>query len=250
MTFDDRSVTTVTDYMPESSSETTHGDVLLSLAQSCGVVGRGADMIRAEFAGRFERARTKHESIDLLLSVVGRCVDARHPFAYLSVPLTTGQAYIELRARQASTGVEDADRMRAERKRTIAENRKRAYDAAERLRTRLQGMVIDPSRLVDVVGWEQQDYHLFWTTTIDRYAEQVFFLDGWQYSVGCTIEFSTAVKIGLPTMTADLSALNASTGWELVHAAVSEYIELGLDPKPLRDALSITEADLTKSGHD
>jgi hypothetical protein len=247
VTFDNRSVTTVTDYMPDPLAEPTHGDVLLSLALSCGVVGRDADIVRAEFADRFERVRTKQECIDVLLSAVGQCVDARHPFAYLSVPLTTGRAYIELQARQASTGVEDADRARAERKRTIADNRKRAYEAAERLRTRLAGMVIDPSRFVDVAGWDQPDYHMFWTNVIERYAEEVFFLDGWQYSVGCTIEFSTAVKLGLPTMTADLTPLDASTGWELVHAAVSEYAKIGLDPKPLSNALSITEADITKS---
>jgi hypothetical protein len=233
--------------MPDPSAETIHGDVLLSLAQCCGIVGQDADIVRAEFADRFERARTKQEGIDVLLSVVGRCLDARHPFAYLSVPLTTGRAYIELRARQASTGVEDADRIRAQRQRTMADNRKRAHEAAERLRARLAGMIIDPSRFVDVVGWEQPDYHMFWTDVIHRYAEEVLFLDGWQYSEGCTIEFSTAVKLGLPTKTADLARLNAATGRQLVHDALREYSEIGLDPQPLRDALSITATDIAKS---
>jgi hypothetical protein len=244
---DHRGTTTVTDYAPDPSTETPHGDVVLSLVQSCGVVGADASRVRDEFAERYERAASKQENIEVLLSVVGRCVDERHPFAYLSVPLTTGRAYMELRARYAAMGNECDEEFQAERERTIAENRGRAHEAAERLRANLPGMIIDPSRFTDVQGWEQKDYHAFWAKVIGQYAEEVFFLDGWQYSVGCTIEFSEAVKLGLPTLTTELAALNAATGRQLVHAAVNEYIEVGLDHEPLRDALSITEKDFDES---
>jgi hypothetical protein len=241
-----RKVTPVTDYVPGRSAEAMHGDVVMSLAQGCGIFGQDAYDISTEFAKRYERASSNQERIDVLLSVVGRCGDARHPFAYLSVPLTTGRAYIELRARRAQTGADDADEFQAERRRTVEHNRRRAHEAAKRLRANVRGMVIDPSRLVDVPGWEQQDYHLFWTSVIDRFAEEVFFLDGWQYSVGCTIEFSTAVKLGLPTLTIESTELNPATGRQLVHDAVQEYAQIGLDPKPLRDALSIGKVDTTQ----
>lgn len=234
----------MTDYVPDPSSEAAHGDVVLSLVQSCGIVGADAHRIRDDFAGRYERAGSKRESVEVLLSVVGRCADAKHPFGYLSVPITTGRAYLEVRARQAATGA-DHSAEQAERQKTVAGNRRRAYEAAKHLRASQPGMVIDPSRFVDVPGWEQRDYHAFWTMVIGQYAEEVFFLDGWQYSVGCTIEFSTAIRLGLPTLTTEFDTLNAVTGLRLVHAAVEEYIKIGLDPKPLRDALSITEKDVT-----
>jgi hypothetical protein len=249
-----RVTTPVTDYVPDPSAEAVHGDVVLSLVQSCGIFGQVAYDLRTEFAELYKRASSTQERTDVLLSVVDRCGDARHPFTYLSVPLTTGRAYIELRARHAKTGANDAEEFQAERKRTVEHNRRRAHEAAKRLRAKVRGMVIDPSRLVDVPGWEQRDYHMFWITVIDRFAEEVFFLDGWQYSVGCTIEFSTAVKLGLPTLTIEFAALNPATGQQLVHDAVQEYTQIGLDPRPLCDALSIGKLDSTqplpKSGGD
>jgi hypothetical protein len=73
-------------------------------------------------------------------------------------------------------------------------------------------MVIDPSRLADVPGWEQADYHAFWTKVIDQHADKVIFLDGWQYSDGCTIEFAKAVQLGLPRLTEYLMPLNVAAG--------------------------------------
>jgi hypothetical protein len=246
VTRDDRRETkAVTDYAPDPSSVSTHGDVVQSLVYSCGVVGRDAYAVSTEFAEPYERASSKQERSEVLLSVVQRCADAQHPFAYLSVPLTTGRAYIELRARTARTGEDHAGEFQTERKRTVEQNRKRAHEAAKRLRANVHGMVIDPSRMIDVPGWEQRDYHAFWINVIDRFAEEVFFLDGWQYSVGCTIEFSTAVKLGLPTLTTEFTTLDPAMGQQLVHAALQEYAEIGLDPNPLREALSIGSADNT-----
>jgi Domain of unknown function (DUF4406) len=236
----------MTDYAPGDPVGSSPEDVVLSLVHSCGIVGPDAYIIQHEFAGQFDRTHNKQESIRILLSVVGRCADARHPFAYLSVPLTTGRSYIQMRAQHVGEEDNNPAELRAERDRTIADNRARAYEAARRLRSAIAGMVLDPSRLIDVPGWEQQDYHAFWAMVINQYAEEVFFLDGWQYSVGCTIEFSEAVKIGLPTLTANLASLNPSAGWRLVHDALEEYTEVGLDPQPLRDALSITEDDLSR----
>jgi hypothetical protein len=135
----------------------------------------------------------------------------------------------------------DPVRAQADRNGVVAHNRRRAYETAARLRTTLHGMVIDPSRFADIPGWEQADYHAFWIMVIEQYAEKMFFLDGWQYSVGCTIEFGTAVQLGLPMLTSHLAPLDAPLGEQLVLAAINEYATAGLDPEPLRRALSIAE---------
>jgi hypothetical protein len=171
-------------------------NVLLSLVESCGIVGPRAADISRHFAATGRQSSTA-ESADLLLDLVGRCADERHPVAYLSVPLTTGHAYIECNARRDDTK---------------ADNKRRAHEAAQRLRAFLSDMVIDPSRLADVPGWEQADYHAFWTKVIDQHADKVIFLDGWQYSDGCTIEFAKAVQLGLPRLTEYLMPLNVAAG--------------------------------------
>jgi hypothetical protein len=230
----------VTDSAPDPAARGPHRDVVMSLVHSCGITGPDADHIRSEFVEPYRRADSKTQDTEVLLSVVARCADNRHPFAYLSVPLTTGRAFIELLARRDSVPV-DPERVRADRNSAVAHNRRRAYQTAARLRGILPGMVIDPSRFADVPGWEQADYHTFWIMVIEQYAEKIFFLDGWQYSVGCTIEFGTAVQLGLPMQTNHLEPFDAATGKRLVLAAADEYAAAGLDSDPLRAALSIAE---------
>jgi len=50
-------------------------------------------------------------------------------------------------------------------------------------------MVIDPSSLVDMTAGSKADYHAFWLQS-SQHADELLFIDGWQYSVGCTIEFA------------------------------------------------------------
>jgi hypothetical protein len=214
----------MTDFAPDPAARGPHRDVVMSLVHSCGITGPDADHIRSEFAEPYRQAHNRMEETAVLLSVVGRCADNTHPFAYLSVPLTTGRAFIELLARHDGAVV-DPERVRSDRNRAVANNRRRAHEAAARLRAILSGMVIDPSRFADVPGWEK-----------------IFLLDGWQYSVGCTIEFGTAIRLGLPILTNHLAPLDAATGRKLVLAAIDEYAAAGLDPEPLRDALSIAES--------
>ena len=225
----------MTDFVPDPAAGGPHRDVLMSLVHSCGITGPDAGHIRSEFVEPYRQAHSKTGDTEVLLSVVARCADNRRPFAYLSVPLTTGRAFIELLARRDGAPV-DPERIRADRNSTVAHNRRRAYEAAARLRAVQSGMVIDPSRFADVPGWEQADYHTFWIMVIEQYAEKIFFLDGWQYSVGCTIEFCTAVQLGLPMLTNRRTPFDEATGKRLVLAAIDEYAAAGLDTEPLRDA--------------
>ena len=164
------------------------GDVLPSLVAGCGVVGGEAADIVARFAESVPREPSTSQAADLLLALVGLCADSKHPFVYLSVPITTGRAYLEWYA-ENGRGPAGASRSQDARKVARSDNERRAHAAADRLRIILAGTVIDPSRLVDVPGWAQANYQAFWLSVLDKYAENVYFLDGWHYSVGCTTEF-------------------------------------------------------------
>ena len=214
--------------------------MLPSLVAGCGIVGAEATDIVARFAESVPREPSTSQAADLLVALVGLCADSKHPFVYLSVPITTGRAYLE-RYVENGRGPDEAWRSQDARKAARSDNERRAHAAADRLRMILAGTVIDPSCLVDVPGWAQADYHAFWLRVLDKYAEKVFFLDGWHYSVGCTTEFVCAVELGLPTFTEHLSPLSISDGVRLVEAAIDEYVEADLDPEPLRRSLTTVE---------
>ena len=224
-----------------------YGDVLVSFLQGCGVGRPAAVAVSSEVApGRYERL-SKTELADLLLSLAGRCVDDRHPVIYVSVPVTTGPAYLEWCMRHLDGSRDAKESTSVVVPEVVATNRDRAHQVVERVRARLPGLVIDPSRLVDIDGWEQRDYHAFWIRVIGKYADSVVVVDGWQYSVGCTIEFAEAIRLGLHTMTEHFESLYADTGMQLIRAAIREYAVARVDSARLRDSLHVVERAATKA---
>jgi len=95
--------------------------------------------------------------------------------------------------------------------------------------------------LIDIDSWQQSDYHAFWLKVIDKYADRLVFVDGWQYSVGCTIEFAEAVRVHLPTLTEHCERFDVDSGLRLVRTALQEYTAARVDAIPLRRALETAE---------
>lgn len=218
---------------------------LLSVSASCGVEGEDAEQLVRHIAPRAIRTADgadRRPEYEVLLKLIGLCADDRHPFSYLSVPITTGRAYLDYHA-GAGQGAEGS--AGHGRKLARTDNERRAIATAQRLRGKLPGTVIDPSR-VTISGWEQDDYHIFWVEVIKRYTETMYFLDGWQYSDGCAIEFATAIQLGLPAFTEHMKPLDSSDGHELLHSAIDEYLSVGLDPVRLRRATERAESVAAK----
>jgi hypothetical protein len=216
-------------------------EVLVSFLQGCGVGRLRALEIAAEVAPGMAGSPSKADVSDLLLSLVGRCVDDTHPITYVSVPVTTGRAYLEWQIRQGG-GADDPARPAPEAPpEVVAANRRRAGEVVGRLRARVPGLVIDPSRLVHIDGWTQADYHAFWLRVIDKYAESIVFVDGWQYSVGCTIEFAEAIRLALRTLTEHFRPLDYTSGVRLIRTALREYAAARVNSVRLRRSLDAAE---------
>ncbi len=213
---------------------------LLSVSASCGVVGQAAVQVVDQVGARATRAASgakRWPEYEFLLELVSLCADDRHPFNYLSVPITTGRAYLEYHAAAAQGAAGSVDGREIAR----SDNERRAIATAQRLRGKLPGTVIDPSR-VAISRWKQDDYHIFWVEVIKRYTETIYFLDGWQYSDGCAIEFATAVSLGLPIYTEHMKPLQPAEGQDLLRSAIDEYVSVGLDPVRLRQATERAES--------
>jgi hypothetical protein len=228
---------------PASSASTARfpSDVLSSLTASCGIIGKRATQIITQFRAETPASDESSER-EQLLRLVGMCAYGTRPVAYLSVPITTGRAYLQNHRHATNSAGAKADSASRPDTSARAMNKRLADAAADRLRAKLHGVVINPSDLIDVPGWRQADYHAFWTAVIARFPEEVLFLDGWQYSVGCAIEFSTALQVGLPTFTEHMAPLDAEEATTLLRDAVAEYENHRLNPQPLRDSLGAVES--------
>ncbi len=157
--------------------------------------------------------------IPVLLALTARCGARPRDSIYLSTPITTGRNHLPTleRGEVADTAAHDAQRCAA-----IEGNRSRARAVAVRLRGSGHQVVIDPTGLVDVPGWVQDDYHALWVAVIEAYAGVVVFVDDWQFSVGCTKEFEAAVRLGLPLRDQRLVPFTYRQGMRMLDEAERE----------------------------
>src|SRR2546426_3011685 len=159
----------------------------------------------------------------------------RRTAVYVSVPVTTGLRFIEWFASAGkyldrnSAAYDQA--LKAE---VILPNNQRAALFLELFRWRHMGLIIDPTSL-DVPGWSQAEYHRFWTTVIHRHARRVIFLQGWQFSRGCTLEFETAQRSGIDCVSENLQPLTKDEGIRLIRVAIEKCDDVGVESASLKE---------------
>jgi len=168
----------------------------------------------------------------------------RHAATYVSVPITTGRAFVEWFRKHGRTIESSSDEYRTgHRANVMLPNIQKAARFIELLRLRHNGMVIDPTTLI-VEGWQQKDYHEFWLRVIERHVRRVIFLDGWHFSHGCSLEFEKATKMELDCVDERMTALTRERGIELLGESIREINSLELDSSslaPIRDRLLDTQ---------
>jgi len=140
--------------------------------------------------------KTTHErEIELLLNVLGSVVSDRSA-AYVSTPITSGRRFAKWSSgRDLDVDISQPETYQEFLREVLEPNSQHARQIIRRLRSLLRKVLIDPTALKDIEGWTQDDYRVLWAGVIEQYTDTVFFLDGWQYSNGCTYEFLVANRL-------------------------------------------------------
>lgn len=144
--------------------------------------------------------------------------------AYGAGPLDSGRLYYESLARGVST--------------TNIRNTNESHLTLfiHNLRRKLPYPVINPG-LLRIDGWAGQDYGSFFLKVIESYVKEVWFIDGWEYSIGATKEFVFCLHNRVPCLDQAGNTLTADRGKQLIMNAAS-YIEgLGLNSSKLRSRI-------------
>jgi hypothetical protein len=183
--------------------------------------GLGLDKTSAHELARVPRVEVfeARELIPALVAFAVECGASPRRCVYVSTPITTGRGYHERLIANGNGG--NAALSSTDKAEVEEANKRRARGIVDRLREALQATVIDPTRLVNVPDWAQDDYYILWKKMIETYARSVVFLDDWQYSKGCVEEFSEAVKCGLPIMDRGMEEFTYEEGVRLVRASVA-----------------------------
>jgi len=152
---------------------------------------------------------------------------------YCSAPITSGQRYIEWLTQSGGSRNLIDDYSPSEREqhrvRVIEPNRAHARGIADDLRRRTRKPVIDPTAIGPVSGWRQTDWIGFWEEVIARFAVELVFVEGWEYSYGCTHEFWFATSEGIPTFDETGQPLPASRGAHQIDAVLPRLKKAGID---------------------
>lgn len=171
---------------------------------------------------------------------------------YISTPITTGPLFVKWK-RELGRHLENNEEYETSLKaNVILPNVQRAASVLEVLRWHHTGLIINPTGL-DVPGWEQTDYHEFWTKVLSRYSQRAIFLNGWEYSRGCTIEFLVAQKNGIDCVNEKLQPLDLNTAAGLMSEAIKEIEAVKGDSSAIRksylelmDLESVEDLDLNR----
>lgn len=152
------------------------------------------------------------------------CVLSPHSATYVAMPITSGRRFIQWHRRSGKSLSGEAYNQGLLHE-VEEPNKRRGHEYVIGLRARRQKHggrpVIEPASL-SVSGFDQSHYIALWTAVIEQFAAEVILLDGWQYSVGCSTEFSVAHLNSLAVTDEKGHSLEIADGAKLVAAAASE----------------------------
>jgi hypothetical protein len=178
------------------------------------------------------------------------CVELAQSATYVSGPITTGRRFVEWYSKFGHTFSPNSTEYRtALREQVVRANEQDILHYAKQFRTLAKGVVIEPTSL-RIENWSQADFHRFWGLVIQRYCSHMVVLDGWQYSVGCAVEFRRAIDHGVCVQSTSGEKFSAAEGRKLVRNAAADLerisagkprYALGALARQLRESAGVLE---------
>jgi hypothetical protein len=84
-------------------------------------------------------------------------------------------------------------------------------------------------------------YHRFWTIVIQRHARRVIFLDGWEFSLGCVLEFEAADNLALDCVDEHLRPLVRDEAVDRIRSGILQIESFGRHQEQMQHALERLE---------
>ena len=156
-------------------------------------------------------------AIEAAFKALGSVLQAQSA-TYISSPITSGRRFVRALPLTESERID-----------LVSANLGHSRAVVARLRKRIDGLAVDPAAMADVDEWDQCDYRQLWVEVIGHYAVQAVFIDEWQFSKGCVLEFATCVRAGIPALDESLEALRISDGLAMISEAALTMEQAGQD---------------------
>lgn len=163
-----------------------------------------------------------------ILYILDTIID-KNKVLYVSTPITTGERYIDWYTNIGREITDSEEQKRSKQSLVIEPNIKNSCASISRIRRLTKKAVIDPTVLEDCsLNWEQGQYYEFWTHIIRKFADEIVFLDGWEYSLGCCHELITAAHKGISMFTQNLQPMTIFDAIAKVQYSICRYREYNM----------------------
>jgi hypothetical protein len=175
-----------------------------------------------------------------------KCILNGNKATYISVPITSGTRFLQWYKRYGVKLIKHKVKYEIRHYRDVIKpNLLNAKKNIQKLRCKIDGTVIDPIQFTRP-EWSQDDYRYFWGRVIEQYVNTVIFLDGWQYSSGCSFEFLTATRASKKTLDTRFRPINRHAGLKLLEKAIIEIESKSLDSSFLKMIVDELNADVKR----
>jgi hypothetical protein len=146
---------------------------------------------------------------------------------YLSGPITTGPRFFDWYVDKGYKLENDNITYQEDKRRNVlGPNESDIFKTAEALRLRFNQPLIEPASL-HIINWTQNDYYCFWTEVMKRFISRMISIDGWQYSIGCVVEYHHAVHFGIPVENIQGDIITPERAYQQIFAAADDIEKKG-----------------------
>jgi hypothetical protein len=144
---------------------------------------------------------------------------------YISVPITSGRRFLEWYSEEGCNLNPYSDEyFEQKEKHVLIPNQDSSKIIIENIRQRTSCTVIDPSNLENTeLKWEQKEFYDFWDEFISDCVDEVLFVDGWEYSIGCCYEFASAVEKGKIIIDQSMLPFSLEVGIARIRKSYTQY---------------------------
>ena len=173
----------------------------------------------------------------LALGIIS-CLIGEKKCIYLSTPITNGKRLLNWYQNNLQDSPKDTSNYQNNHlKYVINPNCNDGKKFATYLRETTSSFVLDPSCL-QIDNWSQSDYLELWDKIIEKFAEEVRFNDGWEYSNGCVHELILAKRYGIPTKNRLGFPISVDEAIMSLTASISRLKEVGINTQKIEASLS------------
>lgn len=158
---------------------------------------------------------------------------------YVSTPINTGKRFLDWYVADGRF----LDNLSNQYKKEFEENvvKPNVENAKKNILTikqSVKGAIIDPTNLENhTLKWTQDEFYSFWTRVIKELVTNTIFLDGWEFSVGCSYELLSALENKKNLYTQDLKILHVDEIIFKLENSINLYTKYNIEYKDKLDVI-------------